>query len=247
MQNAARTQRPLFYRKQFVKEPAQAIVVRFPLSGEWCALNTPGHKIPSHGTDRLGMRYAYDFFQIDWEQKGYKYFKAPVLQSMIFGVTLEDTYCWAQPIYAPFDAEVIEVMDGLKERNPVHMLKEFLLVLKNEFFKAKATSNRGLHPVLGNFIILKKAEGVYALIAHARTGSIQVSEGQSITEGQEIAQVGHSGNSTAPHLHFQLMDNPDLLSANGLPCCFKHYQLYNDGHWEAVSLGVPGKRERIIA
>lgn len=41
------------------------IVVGFPLRGEWYAPNTPGSKIPSHGTNRLGSRYAYDFIQIE--------------------------------------------------------------------------------------------------------------------------------------------------------------------------------------
>ncbi|GEM_PF-5659200 len=51
----------------------EPVAVRFPLSGEWCAVNTPGFKVPSHGTDQLGQRYAYDFFQIDWSrEKGYR-------------------------------------------------------------------------------------------------------------------------------------------------------------------------------
>jgi len=38
-----------------------AIIVDFPLRGEWVAPNTPGSKVPSHGTDQLGQRYAFDF------------------------------------------------------------------------------------------------------------------------------------------------------------------------------------------
>ncbi len=51
------------------------------------------------------------------------------------------------------------------------------------------------------YIILKGKES-FALIAHARCNSIKVSKGDLVSEGQELAQVGHSGNSTAPHLHF---------------------------------------------
>ena len=229
-----------------MSEMVDPIPVRFPLSGEWCAANTPGYKVPSHGTDQLGQRYAYDFFQIDWEQKGYKFYKTPILKSLICGIKLQDTYCWSKPIYAPFDGEVIEAIDGLEERNPVHIVRDLAVVLRNGlFFRGK--SNKDLHPVLGNFIILKKADGIFSLIAHARNGSIKVSSGQKVNEGQELAQVGHSGNSTAPHLHFQLMNNPNLLEAGGLPCCFKSYQVYRDGEWEAVNNGVPGKRVRINA
>ena len=229
-----------------MEESTPPIAVRFPLSGEWCAVNTPGHKVPSHGTNQLGQRYAYDFFQIDWNQDGYKFFKAPAIKSMLLGVKLEDTFCWSQPIYAPFDGEVVEVMDGLKERNPVHFVTDMAVVLKNALF-LKASSNEDLHPALGNFIILKNSDDIYALIAHARTGSIQVAKGQQVTEGQELAQVGHSGNSTAPHLHFQLMDSPNLVEANGLPCCFKSYQMFEHDGWEAVSDGIPARRVRIKA
>lgn len=39
----------------------QPIPVVFPLVGEWMAPATPARSIPSHGTDMLGQRYAYDF------------------------------------------------------------------------------------------------------------------------------------------------------------------------------------------
>ncbi len=60
-------------------------------------------------------------------------------------------------------------------------------------------------------------------MTHAKKGSILVSPGDFVQEEQKIAEVGHSGNSTAPHLHFQLMDRADLVNAKGLPCCFKNY------------------------
>lgn len=222
------------------------LTVRFPLSGEWCAVNTPGFKVPSHGTNQLGQRYAYDFFQIDWNRKnGYKFFRGSILKGVLFGVSLKDTYCWSKPIYAPFDGEVVEAKDGCKERNPVHILRDMAIVIKNGFI-FKAESNEDLHSVLGNYIILKSGD-TFALIAHAREGSLKVSNGEMVSEGQELAQVGHSGNSSAPHLHFQLMDNSNLLEAKGLPCCFKKYESYKNGKWETVINGIPGKRERIRA
>lgn len=220
------------------------IAVRFPLVGEWCAANTPGYKVPSHGTDQLGQRYAYDFLQIDWKRPtGFKFFEKPLTQSLLAGVRLEDTFCWGQPIFSPFEAEVVEARDGCKERNPVHVVRDLAIVIKNSFiFSAK--NNEELHSVLGNYIILKGNQS-FALIAHARCHSIQVSVGEVVSEGQQLAEVGHSGNSTAPHLHFQLMDQPELLGAKGLPCCFKSYQLYKEEQWEIVTNGIPGRRERL--
>ncbi len=230
-----------------MSDTIEPISVRFPLVGEWCAVNTPGHKIPSHGTDQFGLRYAYDFLQIDWgEEKGLKFYKTSTFKSLLLGVKLKDTYCWSQPIYAPFDGEVIEAKDGMKERNPIHIVCNLSVLIKNTFF-FRAESNEDLHPVLGNYIILKKCKDIYSLIAHARDGSIKVSAGEVVSEGQMLGEVGHSGNSTAPHLHFQLMDRPNLLEAKGLPCCFNNYKLYKQGEWVSIMNGIPGRRERIHA
>nr|MDQ3554291.1 M23 family peptidase [Chloroflexota bacterium] len=40
------------------------ISVAFPLRGEWVAIISPGDRVPSHGTDMLGQRFAYDFIRV---------------------------------------------------------------------------------------------------------------------------------------------------------------------------------------
>jgi Membrane proteins related to metalloendopeptidases len=59
------------------------------------------------------------------------------------------------------------------------------------------------------------------------------------------ALVGHSGNSTGPHLHFQLMDSSVLVSAKGIPCAFEQYELFQNGEWETVYQSVPSNKDRI--
>ena len=46
-------------------EENKPIIIDFPLRGEWFSPNTPRTRIPSHGTNRFGTRYAYDFLQVD--------------------------------------------------------------------------------------------------------------------------------------------------------------------------------------
>ena len=213
--------------------PQPAIAVDFPLRGEWVAGNTPAERVPSHGTDQLGQRYAYDFLRIDRASRGWKFYRTPVLRSMLLGAALEDCYGWSAPMFAPFSGVVITAEDGVPERNPVHMVRDLAIVIKNGLTFSPARGSAALRPVLGNHLILRKdGTDVYAFFAHARTGSIRVAAGQRVHVGQELAQVGHSGNSTAPHLHFHLMDGPDILKANGLPCCFREYEALRDAAGE---------------
>jgi hypothetical protein len=219
------------------------IVVDFPLRGEWTAYHTPAERVPSHGTDQLAQRYAYDFLRIERDRKGWKFCRASMPRYQILGVPLEDCYGWAAPIHAPFGGTIAAACDGWPERNPVHVLRDLAVVLKNGLTFDPAGAG-GLAQVLGNHVVLRlSGKDVYALIAHARTGSVRVRTGDEVQLGQQLAEVGHSGNSTAPHLHFQLMDGPDVLTACGLPCSFRRYEALHDGGWKTVNEGMPGKRE----
>ena len=40
-----------------------------------------------------------------------------------------------------------------------------------------------------------------------------------------IANLGNTGNTDAPHLHFHVMSTPDPLRSNGLPFVFKTFTL----------------------
>ena len=106
-------------------EQRALIVVDFPLRGEWAAPNTPRHKIPSHGTNQPGQRYAFELMRIDWSQPlGYKFFGQPMFSYFIRGVRLEQCFGCCAPIYAPFSSETVEAEDGTAERDPVFFLTE---------------------------------------------------------------------------------------------------------------------------
>jgi hypothetical protein len=224
-----------------MSSPSGPVVVGFPLQGEWTAVRTPAHRIPSHGTDLLGQRYAFDFVRPD-HRRGLHLHPAGTLRTILLGGRTRDFYGWGQPVYAAFDGEVAAAVDRVPERARVQVLREVALALKNtvRFDPAR----RGVDLVAGNHVIIQGAQAC-ALFAHLAPGTVSVTTGQVVRAGEVIGRVGHTGNSTAPHLHFQLMDSADPLQAKGIPCAFAEYLVQRDGGWERVEGGIPGRRERI--
>ncbi|MBN9622361.1 MAG: M23 family metallopeptidase, partial [Actinobacteria bacterium] len=58
---------------------------------------------------------------------------------------------------------------------------------------------------------------------HLIPGSIKVRLHQRVAVGAPLGLLGNSGNSNAPHLHFQLMDAPSPLGAEGIPYTFNSF------------------------
>ena len=222
---------------------SKPIIVEFPLRGEWLSPVTPGKQVPSHGTDRLGSRYAFDFLQVDWTRGRRPAYHVHPLAYALFGASLDSFYCWGKPIHAPFDGVVAAAEDGCRERQRAHVLSDFSVAFKSAH--SFDVDKDGLQFVAGNYVILESPEGFFAALVHMQEGSVRVSEGQRVSRGDELGRVGHSGNSFSPHLHFQLMDGFDMMAAKGLPCAFAEYEVCRHGIWEPVRKGIPSDQDRI--
>lgn len=72
----------------------------------------------------------------------------------------------------------------------------------------------------GNYVIIAHYNGLYTLYAHGQAGSICVSEGQEVKKGQQIMRVGSTGNSTGPHLHFEVRKSPGTYSCRVNPLSY---------------------------
>lgn len=233
----------MYWSVYILTDVKNSIVIEFPLRGEWLSPTTPGKKIPSHGTNRYGTRYAYDFLQVDWLRKGLPSYRIQPLRYLLFGASLEECYCWGEDIYAPCDGVILSVEDGYKERNRAHLLSDMYIAIKSAFAFNLARDN--IKSIAGNYIIMKCDDEVYAAFVHLQTGSIKVKVGQFVKKSDVIGRVGHSGNSFGPHLHFQLMDSDDIENANGLPCAFERYEVLRNGEWQEVYNSIPSHKDRI--
>lgn len=102
----------------------------------------------------------------------------------------------------------------------------------------------------GNFVVQNIGGGNYVFYAHMKPGSIKVKAGDKVTRGQELGQVGNSGNSTGPHLHMHVMDGPSPLASHGVPYVFEKFKITGEvpnvselddsaGRGEPLVLGKP--------
>ena len=76
----------------------------------------------------------------------------------------------------------------------------------------------------GNYVILALGKGRYAFYAHLSRTAVRVEAGDRVREGEVLGQLGNSGSSTGPHLHFQLMNRPSALASDGLPYVFDRFR-----------------------
>ena len=154
-------------------ELAGARVVDFPLRGEWAAVQTPAGRIPSHGTDMLGQRYAFDFIRFD-PRPGARDRPAGGLRGLLFGVPTHECHGWGEPVHAPLDGEVVAAVDGVPERARVHVIRELFLVLRNGLLFRPTPE--WVRRVVGNHVVLRHGAD-YSVFAHLTTGSVAVREG----------------------------------------------------------------------
>ena len=136
------------------------------------------------------------------------------------GTQNDDYYCYGDSLYAPASGQIVELKNYVAENIPGN-------TNKNELF--------------GNYVIIDHGNGEYSVLAHMITNSIIVNLGDIVSKGQLIGLCGNSGNSTEPHLHYHLQNQPTIGYGEGLPAQFYNY--YADDQF--VSNGEPLKNQTI--
>ncbi len=99
-----------------------------------------------------------------------------------------------------------------------------------------------LDTVGGNHVILDIGGGAYAFYAHLQPGSLKVKLGDKVRRGQVVGLVGNSGNSTEPHLHFQVSDANSPLGSEGLPYALDAFEV--QGRIGSTPLPAPEARKK---
>ncbi|MEU9932091.1 M23 family metallopeptidase [Streptomyces anulatus] len=195
-------------------DPRPPVEVGPPVAGRWTALNSPADKVPSHGTHVYGQTYAIDIVADPEAGEGEPPARPTFGWVWPFFRRNRAFPAFGAPLLAVADATVVKASDGQRDhlsRNSLPALAYLMLIEGN------VRSILGAHRIIGNHVILDLGEGTFAVYAHVQRGSLRVKAGDTVRAGQRLGRVGNSGNTTEPHLHFHLMDGPDLDNARGVP------------------------------
>ncbi|WP_416728625.1 M23 family metallopeptidase [Fictibacillus sp. JL2B1089] len=107
----------------------------------------------------------------------------------------DDFYAFNKEVVAPCDGRVVQVVNS---------------IVDNELGSTNVSNPEG------NYVIIQHANNEYSLIAHFKQNSIVVKEGQMIKQSQLVGYCGNSGNSSEPHIHFQVMNSPNHHNAKSI-------------------------------
>lgn len=83
----------------------------------------------------------------------------------------------------------------------------------------------------GNVVVIEHPGKIFTRYDHLKKNSIVIIEGQTVVKGQKIAQVGDAGNSTGPHLHFEVWNGGYYTSGNYLACPWQSGLWANNPAW----------------
>jgi murein DD-endopeptidase MepM/ murein hydrolase activator NlpD len=183
---------------------------RFPLAGTWFI--GAGPTAHSHHRWVVPQEFALDIARIG---EGWKSFKGD-------GTKLTDYYAYGAEVLAAADGTVRIVRNDRAEssadlRRPGESQLDYL---KRVSTQQDARLAEGGDAIVGNYALIEHEGGESSVYAHLKTGSARVKPGERVRAGQVIGQLGSSGNSTEPHLHFHVCDRPDALRCAGVPAHF---------------------------
>jgi hypothetical protein len=76
----------------------------------------------------------------------------------------------------------------------------------------------------GNVVVINHGDNQFGYYAHLKARSVSVRVGAVVKPGDPIGEVGNSGDSAEPHLHFHIMNGADPAQADGIPLVFQNWK-----------------------
>jgi len=185
-----------------------APVLSWPVgAGDWymsdgCCADDTHHRrglAPVNGVFMVPQRFAIDFYKLDDQHRAWVGDPAQ----------LTSYAAYRQPILAATAGTVVAAQDGLPNNDQL----------------PKPPPIPGIDQTVGNHVIVQFGPGQYLLYAHMDPTSVKVKIGDKVEKGQQLGLIGTSGNSTVPHLHFQVLTQPTFFPSDSTPFVFDKFTL----------------------
>jgi hypothetical protein len=184
------------------------------LAGSGCCDKLNFHRnvlLPVGGAVNAGERFAIDFTRVRPDAEiGGDIGPDLVLERGADGTKNQDYLGYGAPILAVGDATVTKVVSDVPDSPPGGN---------------PTGEGLSLNTLGGDMVVLHLAPHLYAFYYHLLPDSVTVAVGDHVTKGQKIAQLGNSGNSAGPHLHFQLARSPQAFTAENVPYVFERFDV----------------------
>lgn len=199
---------PLNYTVAPLSLGTKVPVISPPLAGEgWVAVNGCCGVRGVHRSTSMpvnGGIYFAQRFAIDWMKLGPN---GRLLNGDPGDV--HSYFDYGASVLAVADGTVVSTLNDLEDQVPGKLPDPKTMTLQN---------------VDGNHVVLDLGNGVYAFYAHMQKGSVTVKSGDHVKRGQVLGKLGNTGNTSAPHLHFHLMDAASVLGSNGIPYVISSFE-----------------------
>ena len=202
----------------------EPVTVGPPVTGEWLAVHTPAARVPSHGLHAYAQTYALDL-TVPHDGRTSRWW--PITRPP------EDFPAFGRPVVAAADGTVVRTSDWQRD----HRSRDSLPAVAFVLLEGSVRELAGPAGLLGNHVTLAHDDGTYTVHAHLQQHSVRVEPGDQVRAGQTLAACGNSGNSTEPHLHFQVQDRISPVVAAGLPVAFTDVR---DGAGDRVDVPPAG-------
>src|SRR3974377_1283874 len=90
-------------------------------------------------------------------------------------------------------------------------------------------------------VLISHAHSEFSMMDHLKQNSIRFKKGDKVKQGEVVAECGNSGQSPAPHIHYQLQNSAGLPLPDSLPAQFVDYVA--DG--KPVDVGEPVRGQTV--
>lgn len=188
-----------------VPEPLR---LTYPFTGRWLTQNSPASRVPSHGTTLFATEHAIDFVPVDDQGR-----TAPfTLGSLLHAEPARNFPGFGRPVLAPIAGTVVAVHDGERDHEAFRGFPSL-----GYAWTQRRRLAAGWVALAGNHVMVQTEAGPVEVLCHLQQGSILVAPGQRVRNGDALARCGNSGNSTEPHLHLQVIDQPRVHEAAAVP------------------------------